>query len=48
MHGTADQIAVELWIVSGALLLGSVDLYKSVDGFTKGCYALTAGDTYHR
>jgi hypothetical protein len=27
-----------LWIVSGALLLGAVDLFKSVDDFMKGCY----------
>jgi hypothetical protein len=25
---------------------GAVDLYKSVDDFIKGCYALTMGDTY--
>jgi hypothetical protein len=40
-YGPMDQMVVELWIVSGALLLGVVDLYKYVDDFIKGCYVLT-------
>jgi hypothetical protein len=40
-YGPTNQTTVELWIVSGALLLGVVDLYNSVDDFVKGCYALT-------
>jgi hypothetical protein len=34
-------MVVKLWIVSGALLLGGSDLYKSVDDFAQGCFALT-------
>jgi hypothetical protein len=39
-YGPTDQTVIELWIVSGALLLRPVDLYKSVGDFTKGYYAL--------
>jgi hypothetical protein len=40
-YGPVNRSVVVLWIMSGALLLGAVDLFKSVDDFVKGCYVLT-------
>jgi hypothetical protein len=45
-YGPTNRSVSILLIVSGALLLGAVDLFESVDDSAKGCYALTTGDTY--
>jgi hypothetical protein len=36
-----DRSVSVLWIMSGALLLGEVNMFKSVNDCEKGCYALT-------
>jgi hypothetical protein len=41
-----DRSAGVLWIMSGALFSGAVALLNSIDDYVKGCYALTAWDTY--
>jgi hypothetical protein len=41
-----DRSAGVLCIVSEALFSGAVALLNAVDNFMKGCYALTALDTY--
>jgi hypothetical protein len=40
-YGPTNQSAGVLWIVSGALLLGVVDLFKFVDNCMKSCYMWT-------
>jgi hypothetical protein len=45
-YGRTDRSAGVLWIVSGALFLGSSDSVQRCRRLTEGCYALTAWDTY--
>jgi hypothetical protein len=45
-YGPTDRSAIVLWIVLGALFLRSSGSVHHCDDFVKGCYALTAWDTY--
>jgi hypothetical protein len=45
-YGLVDWTAGVLWIMSGALFLGSIDSIQLCRWLTKGCYALTAWDMY--
>jgi hypothetical protein len=45
-YGPADWSVSVLWVGREPFFLEAVDMFKSVSDYVKGCYALTAWDTY--